>query len=153
MATRLRRPLESEEAMALIDWRDTYVSREPRLQWLIHIPNGAAKPKRLSKDGRTWYSSEGKKMQRMGVKRGVSDYLLPSPMLHTIPGSPEPWQYHGCWIELKRLGGQNDATPEEWNWLHAMTSQGYATMVCAGWIEAVKFLCWYIKRPELVEGL
>ena len=70
----------------------------------------------------------------MGVKRGVPDICLPVPL----------GGYAGLYIELK--AGKNRPTPEQREWLSALTQFGYFAVVCYGFEEAVATITKYIKQ-------
>lgn len=110
--------------MALIQWRDTFKHKFPELGLLIAIPNGGYRNAR-----------EAARLKRMGVRAGVSDYLLPVFC----------WKTPGLWLELK--AGKNKATPEQLKWLRLMQEQGYATAVCTGWVEAARAISSYLGLP------
>ena len=151
MALRSRQPLEYQEQIWLIDWRDSVLGQEPRLQWLYHVPNGAAHPSRVvvAADGKKTYQSlTAVRLRRMGRKDGVSDLHLPVPMLHRNPER----SYHGLWLELKRVDGKKPAD-DEVRWLADMLELGYAADCCYGWVAAARFLCWYLCRDDLAFAL
>src|SRR5271166_6565935 len=126
-----RRHLEDDAACALIAWRDLHVRRYPELGLLIHIPQGGKRSAR-----------EGARFKRMGVRAGVSDYLLPVPM-RDMGG--QGWIKDGgagLWIELK--AGKGKPTPAQLEWLRLMAEQGYATQVATGWVEAARAIASYL---------
>ena len=123
----MRRHLEDDEARALIRWRDLHARRYPQLALLFAIPNGGKRNAR-----------EGARMKGMGVKAGVSDYLLP------VPAGPfeQPPQHYGLWLELKQ--GKGKPTVAQAEWLTAMIGQGYAAEVAHGWVNAARKICDYL---------
>ena len=128
-----RRHLEDDQAVALIQWRDTYVRKYPELGLLIAIPNGGKRNAR-----------EGARLKRMGVRAGVSDYFLPVPRFNaggTIPNTVLQWDC-GLWLELK--AAKNKATREQGQWLALMRGQYYAGIVCTGWVAAARAICDYL---------
>jgi hypothetical protein len=81
--------------------------QHPILEWVIHVPNG----------GKRHRGTAGR-LKAMGVKKGVSDVLLPLPY--------NGWA--GWAIELKV--GKNRTTDEQDDWLEALAAAGYYTAVC-----------------------
>lgn len=65
---------------------------EPGWIW-FHCPNGGARTKRQNPKTGQWYSPEGGRLERMGARPGVSDFLLVAPYMA---------QLHA--LELKREG-------------------------------------------------
>lgn len=82
----------------------------------FHIPNGGKRGKR-----------EAGIFKAMGVKPGVSDYMLMMPWAH----------FHGLWLEVKT--GTGSCSPDQRDFLKLARSQGYAAMVGFGLDE-----CWFI---------
>lgn len=73
-----------------------------------------------------------------GVKKGVSDLLLPVPG----PGGA------GLWLEMKkRKGGSESAEQKEWG--AAMRERGYAYCCVRGWREAASVLTMWLGIEEL----
>jgi hypothetical protein len=125
MAGAMRHP-EYDQAVALIQWRDTYAKRYPQLALLIHIPNGGKRNVR-----------EAARLKRMGVRAGVSDYFLP-----VVRPYAEPADCSGFWIELK--AGKGKPTAAQLEWLVLMRNQGYLTLLATGWQEAARAICDYL---------
>ena len=112
---------EDDEARALWQW----AQRVPVLRdHLFHCPNGGRRNPR-----------EAARMKGMGVRAGVSDYVLPVPR----------GAFHGLFLELK--AGRNTATPEQLGWIDRMQVQGYAAYWVTGWDEARTVLLWYLALP------
>ena len=101
-------PTEEQEQISVIEWRDLMVNRFPELRLLIHVPNGGWRSK-----------SEAVRLQRMGVKPGVSDLFLP-----VARGG-----YHGIWIEA---------------WLDDMNAEGYLALRADGAEQACDQLFKYL---------
>ena len=85
----------------------------PELDLLYHIPNEGKRSR-----------SAGARLKSEGLKPGVPDLCLP-----VARGN-----YHGLYIEMKRMGEK--AEPHQQEWLHALRAQGYAALVCQGWESA-----------------
>ena len=148
----LRDATEVQECAAFHKWRCLVLPKEPRLEWLHHIPNGEARPSSWvpapTTSGLRRVSRVGQRLSTMGTLRGIVDYCLPEP----VAGQ------HGLYLEMKRAGltpGQAWAacTPEQQAFLTAMQAKGYATVVAAGWIVATRAVCDYLGREELAYDL
>lgn len=72
-------------------------------------------------------------MRAEGMKKGVPDLCLP-----VARGG-----CHGLYIELKRTKG-GKVTPEQLEWVDALTRQGYMAAVCRGWEEASDIITEYL---------
>ena len=86
----IKRPLESDVAIALADWM-----RAHRITF-VHIPNGELRPAKENKHGKR-YSIIGQKLLKMGVQPDFPDYLILQPPPNVL----------GCMcaaFELKRSG-------------------------------------------------
>lgn len=123
-------PTEAGEQMALVTWRDTILSREPRLARLIHIPNGEFRHKATA--GR---------LKAMGVVPGVPDLILPV----------RSRGFSAAAIELKAPGGSVADAQDDW--LAHLRDEGWAATVCIGWVAAARWLCWYLDQSPSEMGL
>ncbi len=121
---------EVDEQIALFHWIDLVKSREPRLAWAFHCPNGELREKAVAA-----------KLQRMGVQRGVPDVLLPIPARGFV----------GLAIELKV--GNNTCTPEQLQWLLQLQDSGWDAHMIMGWESTARHLCWYLDRDPEELGL
>lgn len=110
---------EDQEAIALINWAQLHPICK---NFLIHIPN----------EGKRSFFS-GKKLKRMGLKRGVSDFFLAYPS----------GKYHGLWIELKRLK-LSKCTDEQIDWVKNMNTLDYKAQFAYGWERARDFIIDYL---------
>jgi len=118
---------EEQEACALISWAAYHpICRE----YLIHIPNEGKRTPHF-----------GRRLVLMGLKRGVSDFLLAYP---NLPGSSRKF-YHGLWIELKRVSGGR-LSSDQLSWLEKMEKVGYATAVARGFYEAKAIIEDYLNE-------
>jgi hypothetical protein len=122
MASR-KYPTEDDEQIAVLEWAGYNEKRHPELVWLHHIPNGGSRN-----------IVESKKLQKMGVKPGVSDLFLPSPR----------GRYCGLYIEMKKIKG-GVVTDDQEKFLKFVSSQGYKAVVCRGAEEAIKVLEDYLR--------
>ena len=121
-------PTEEQEQAAVIEWRDLMLPQFPELEDLIHIPNGGWRSK-----------SEAVRLKKIGVKPGVSDLFLPSPV----------GKYHGLWIEMKRQQGGR-LRPDQKDWLDRMNRKGYLALRADGAEEAGELIYRYLKGEENV---
>lgn len=110
---------EHAEQVAVIEWARLNAGRWPELAWLYANPNGAALPKRQDRFGR-WYTPQARKLLAEGMLPGVSDLFLPA-----ARGG-----YHGLYVEMKY--GKNTVTPEQRDFLDAMTAFGYQAVAAWG---------------------
>ncbi len=94
---------------------------EPRLHWLLHVPNGGLRSKR-----------QAAKLKLMGVRAGVCDLLLP------VPVGDHP----GLWIELKTAKGR--VSPEQVEFMAGMVALGWRAEVARSAQEAVSCLSGYL---------
>ena len=86
-------PTEGEEQATLFSWARMYENKYPQLKWMFHIPNEGKRSR-----------TTGGRMRSEGMKSGVADIFLPAPS----------GEYHGLFIELKRLrGGKRTEKQEE----------------------------------------
>lgn len=124
MRQAIPQPSEEQEQAAVIAWRDLMLGRFPELEDLIHIPNGGWRSK-----------SEAVRLKKIGVKPGVSDLFLPTPI----------GKYHGLWIEMKRQHGGR-LRPEQKDWLDRMNRKGYLALRADGADEAIAILEEYLQQ-------
>lgn len=105
---------EAQEQKALFQWAELAKGRYPELALMYHIPNGG-----------TRNSIEAHNLKLQGVKAGVPDICLP-----VARG-----QYHGLYIELKRIKG-GVVSEAQRGWINALNRVGYCAVVCKGWEDA-----------------
>lgn len=119
---RRRSHVEDDEQAVVIRWARLQERKHPALRWLFHIPNGGNRnPK------------EAVRLKAQGVLSGVADLFLPVPRR----------DFHGCWLELKTKEGR--VSPEQKEFLAAMTTAGYFAQVARGSEEAIRVLQWYLE--------
>jgi hypothetical protein len=138
-----RRHLEDDQAVALIQWRNLHMRKYPRLQMLVHLPMGGKRNVR-----------EAARLKAQGARAGVSDYGLFVPSEETedvgLQTYGAGWKAglvrrvvkHGLFLELKQ--GKNKATEAQLEWLRLVQEQGYAGIVCTGWVAAARAICDYL---------
>lgn len=111
-------PTEAQEQEELFRWAALQKSVHPELRLMLHIPNGGSRDPR-----------EAHNLRMQGVRAGVPDILLP-----VAKGG-----FHGLWIEMKRSDGGR-VSPEQKEWLEALTEEGYMAVVCRGWLAAANVI-------------
>lgn len=116
---------EAQEQRFLFQWAGYAEQQYPELKLLHHIPNGGKRDVRTAAN-----------LKKEGVKAGVPDICLP-----VARG-----QYHGLYIELKTVKGKVQKNQKEW--LNALNSEGYATKVCYGWLEAKEAIEKYLELRQ-----
>lgn len=116
-------PSEAEEQMAVFTWAAMERARLPELALLYHVPNGGSR-----------HPVEAARMKAQGVKPGVPDLCLPAAR-HGC---------HGLYIEMKRKKG-GVVSPEQREWLAALTAQGYRAIVCRGAEAAIDAIKEYLE--------
>ena len=112
---------EHQEAVALMELVRSHEGEHPELALFHAIPNGGDRHK-----------ATAGKMRAEGVRPGVPDYALPVPR----------GQYHGLYIELKKLDGY--ASREQKDWIQRLRDQGYRAEVARGCGQAWNILCAYL---------
>lgn len=121
---------EEAEQKALFDW----AQYQPRLRWMFAIPNGGNRNPR-----------EAARLKAGGVKKGVSDILLPIRSTIPIQSNIESF-YCGLFIEMKRrkVDGPSSVSQDQVDFHIAMTMAGYKCVVCYGADEAITAIIDYL---------
>jgi hypothetical protein len=101
-------PSEEDIHLTCADWVFAQEARYPILQWLMHVPNGGRRSR-----------GEAGKLRAMGVRKGVSDWILPFP-------SPSG-RYSGLAIELKSHRGT--VSDEQQDFLDDAEAAGWLTAI------------------------
>lgn len=115
---------EHGHQVAVFMWAAQNAARFPCLKWMFAIPNGGSRSR-----------SQGALLKAEGVKPGVADICLPVPR----------GQYHGLFIEMKRVNGvESDVSPKQREFLLFAQEQGYFVRVAYGWEHAVTMLLHYL---------
>jgi hypothetical protein len=135
---------EEQHCMAYVEWCGLAAHTFPELAAIYHIPNGGARPYRVSAKGKR-YSVEGEKLKRMGVKAGVWDYHLP--VARVWEGVP----YMGVWIEFKSKDGRLSKEQKEFGRL--MRRLGHALLIVNDWEEAKLYTIKYLGMPQGAESV
>lgn len=126
----MKGPAEHVEAVMLMRAVTGAESDWPELRLLYAVPNGGLRSKRIAAQ-----------LKAEGVKAGVPDYCLPVPR----------GNYAGLYLELKRLEGGR-VSPEQKDWLAALSEQGYATAIAHGWEEAFAVLRDYLAADGMEQA-
>lgn len=125
-----RNEIEHAMQVALVEWCKTGEGAElaPALKRIVAIPNGGSATKMMNI-----------RMWQEGRAKGFPDLMLPVPR----------GGYNGAFLELKKPG--EVPTTEQFEWLHSLDADGYAT----SWSDAVeaaqRWLLRYGQLPPAVE--
>lgn len=118
----MRNDAEHREQVALMRWARYQEKVIPELRSLFAIPNGGHRN-----------IATARKMKAEGVKRGVPDLCLAVPR----------GEYHGLYIELKRVGG-GVVSKEQKEWIARLIESGYRVEACHGEAQARKVILEYL---------
>lgn len=126
----VRPPKEDAEQQRVVEWREIWVARYPRLKLLHASLNGVHIPVHYAL-----------KQKRMGMVSGLPDLFLP--VKNDLEGS-------GLYIEMKRRDGKGRLSDEQREIIGMLREEGYVVVVCDTWEEAVMELIeWLgITEPE-----
>lgn len=128
-------PIEDVECFDFVDWLNKYA---PDVEY-AHIANESRSSK---KDA----AIRGRKLQRMGQKRGVWDYELFVP-IYDVDG--EIGDYQELRIEMKRQrGGGSTTSAEQKRWGKIYAAAGIPTKICYGADEAIAFVKQYCQKIQ-----
>jgi len=83
--------------------------------------------------------NEGRKLKRMGVKKGVLDFFLALP----VQNDSGVW-WAGLWVELKV--GKGKLTPEQSAFIHRKLQRGYEAVAVWGEEAAKAVILTYLNR-------
>ena len=118
---------EAAHQAALFCYFQINRNKYPGSELLFAIPNGGYRDKITA--GR---------LKATGVKAGVPDICLPV----------KRGLFSGLWIELKKDYKQK-VSAEQREWIDTLRLQGYAALVCVGWIEAKEVIECYLTNGQL----
>ena len=128
-------PIEDVECFDFVDWLNKFA---PDVKY-AHVANESRSSK---KDA----AIRGRKLQRMGQKRGVWDYELFIP-IYDVDG--EIGEYQEIRIEMKRQrGGGSTTSKEQKDWQKIYESAGLPCKICFGADEAIAFVKQYVQRLQ-----
>ena len=95
-----------------------------------HTPNEGARRRVQNKSGQ-WFSPEGNRLKKLGVKSGTPDCLI----FESVQ------TFKGIAIELKRQkGARSKVSPEQQEWLDRLSKRGWLALACYGADEAIALL-------------
>lgn len=109
---------EAQEQIMIFDW----AKLKPELKWLFSVPNGGSRN-----------VVEAVNLKRQGVRKGISDMMLPLPK----------GKYHGLFIELKV--GKNKPSAEQKEFILYANAVGYCSALCYGHEEAISLIESYLN--------
>lgn len=121
---------EEKEQQRIFKWAETAKLTHPELELL----NGSMNGVRLT-------IGQAVKAKKAGMKKGFPDINLPVPK----------GIYHGLYIELKIKSGGKVSKEQKW-WKEKLTEQGYCSVICKGYDDAISVILWYLagKCIEIV---
>ena len=100
-----------------------------KLMTMFAIPNGGERNKAVAA-----------KLKAEGVKPGVPDIFLPVAV----------GRWYGLFVEMKKIGGK--ASPEQKDWIGALTCNGYRVYLCEGWRMAAESIQYYLEGHDTYIG-
>lgn len=128
-------PIEDVECFNFVDWLNKYA---PDVKY-AHVANESRSSK---KDA----VIRGRKLQRMGQKRGVWDFELFVP-IYDVDG--EIGTYQELRIEMKRQrGGGSTTSAEQKEWGKIYDAAGIPTKICFGADEAIAFVKQFAQKIQ-----
>lgn len=137
-------PTEAEEQEAFFKRVRLLEGKYPFLKLVFMIPNGARLGATYIRqpDGRNLrYSKEGAALKLQGLRPGVPDIFCAVSTVSNL--ECEDW--HGLFIEMKRINAMPSDTTQEQRDYHALLrEQGYQVIVAKGWIAAWNALVSYL---------
>jgi hypothetical protein len=132
---------EHAHQVAVFMWASIAKRMLTQLEWLYAIPNGGLRDKRVA--GR---------LKSEGVKKGVSDFFLPWPMMNDEGTALASC---GLYVELKRIKSNAKETgiartkgiesADQEKFQAYARDHFYSAVTCYGWKEAVYQICYYLK--------
>lgn len=137
--TRAAPPTETQDCYALTEWLELQV-RLGRVRCFSHVPQETYT--------KSWAVKT--KNRRMGVRKGVPDYLVVIPTRatrHQLDGTTRTMRL--LFVEMKRKNASpSDTSPEQLSWIAALGQvAGVEARVCKGYDEAVAFIEREIQTP------
>jgi len=125
---------ESGQQKALFLWAALNVGKYPALAYMFAVPNGFFAT--IAQKG---------KMKAEGLRSGVPDIFLPSPMTY----GKGKWEYHGAFIEMKiekyRNRKDGGCSEGQIDFINYAANAGYYCKVCYNWMEARDTLIAYLE--------
>lgn len=130
----VRPPKEDADQQRVVEWRDIWAVRYPKLKLLHASLNGVHIPIHYAM-----------KLKRMGMVSGIPDLFLPV---------KNPRQGPGLYIEMKRRDGSGVVSDEQKEIIGMLAEEEYVVKVCDTWEGAVtELMAWVgITEPEARPG-
>ncbi len=113
---------EHQEQINIIRWVRSALAVRPSLRLLYAVPNGGKRDKKTAT-----------KLKAEGVKKGVSDLVLPVPI----------GIYAGLYLELKTMKGT--ATQDQKDWLDLSAAYGHLALCVRGHVAAIAVIEQYLS--------
>ncbi len=117
--------LEHDIQVQLFKWAELMIHQYPELRGMFAIPNGGL---------RTVVT--GARLKAEGAKPGVPDIFFPAPRVGSA----------GLFIEMKRKEGVESANQKDWRLF--LTAQGYTSVVCYSFDEAVSVILEHLGKKK-----
>ena len=131
---------EHSHQVALFAWCALNVGVYPELKWYHAIPNGGSRG-----DDTKTRAIRGGQLKAEGVKKGISDTLLPVRKLFNNEVKS------GLYIEMKKPGSLNKQFSEQIEFGEFVESQGFIYVCCDHWEKARDCLIFYLML-ESIDG-
>lgn len=135
MGKRVNTPSEHDEQTALVHWWSSFSKHhnidEPLL---FSIPNGAQLGSASNVRARVMRANT---LKSEGLRPGIPDIMIACPN----------GDYHGLFIEMKRLAG-GTVSDEQNDCLNKLWKEGYKTVVCCGFSAACAEIKAYFKTHK-----
>ena len=110
---------------ALFCWLSRYREVCPETKLIFAVPNGGERNMIVAA-----------KLKAEGVKKGISDIMIPI----------SKHGYHGFFLEMKKIGGKESKEQQEFG--AQITKQGYLYACLEGWQAASDAICWYLSLDK-----
>jgi hypothetical protein len=113
---------EHAHQVAVFAWAALNFEKYPELRMMFAIPNGGLRDKITAAN-----------LKAEGVRPHVPDIFLPVPRCN----------YHGLFVEMKKVKGQID--PGQLEFIEKLHSLGYGASICVGFDAAVETILSYLN--------
>ena len=118
--------LEHDIQVQLFKWAGLMSCQYPELKGMFAIPNGGLRT-----------AVTGARLKAEGAKSGVPDIFLPAPRVGSA----------GLFVEMKRKEGVESANQKDWRLF--LTAQGYTSVVCFSFDEAVSAILEHLGKKKM----
>ena len=127
---------ESEIQSECIDWARSVECDYPELRWLHAIPNGGKR-----------HPATASRLKREGVRRGIPDLFLPTPVYYGVLKTrsivlPVDCS-HGLYIEIKTRKGR--LTAEQQQFFEDASANGYVCRLARSLSEFKQIVTEYLR--------